>query len=177
MTQFLQNSGSLPPAEWGEWARSKFGWDADRINAEWKAFGPDFWLTDNCLGYDGGRKRDWVRLGALTAPSKPATAAEAEQIAIALTQDLLPPTVQQWPSAMEQHSLVAASIPGKHPPAAPTLIQQEREALSLQAKSLSEVLQPARDRGTELEQAIISMFVVMNVYTGDQAKLTLRVNE
>ncbi len=44
-------------------------------------------------------------------------------------------------------------------------------------KSLSEILQPARKRGTELEQAVTSMFAVMNVYTGDQAKLTLRVAE
>lgn len=32
-------------------------------------------------------------------------------------------------------------------------------------------------RGTELEQAITSMFAAMNVYTGDQAKLTLQVAE
>lgn len=46
--------------------------------------------------------------------------------------------------------------------------------ISLQVKSLSEVLRPARERGTELEQAITSMFAVMNAYTGDRAKLTLQ---
>jgi hypothetical protein len=44
-------------------------------------------------------------------------------------------------------------------------------------KSLSEILQRARERGVELEKAITSMFAVMNVYTGDQAKLTLQVAE
>jgi hypothetical protein len=80
-------------------------------------------------------------------------------------------------SAMEQHTLVAASVPGKHPPAASTLSEQERQQLSVQVKSLSDVLQPARERGIELEQSVTSMFAVMNVYTGDQAKLTLRVAE
>jgi hypothetical protein len=78
---------------------------------------------------------------------------------------------------MEQHNLVAASIPGKHPPALPVLTAEEHAQLSLRVKSLSEILQPARERGTELEQAITSMFAVMNVYTGDQAKLTLQVAE
>jgi hypothetical protein len=36
-------------------------------------------------------------------------------------------------------------------------------------------LKPAKTRGTGLEQSISSMFAVMNVYTGDQAKLTLQV--
>lgn len=49
--------------------------------------------------------------------------------------------------------------------------------MSQAGRSLSEVLQPAKTRGTELEQAITSMFAVMNVYTGDQAKLTLQVAE
>jgi hypothetical protein len=38
-------------------------------------------------------------------------------------------------------------------------------------------LQPARDRGNELEKVIAPMFAVMNVYTGDQVKLTLQVAE
>ena len=42
-------------------------------------------------------------------------------------------------------------------------------------KSLSEILQPARERGPELEVAIGSMFAVMNVFTGDEAKLKLQV--
>ncbi len=76
---------------------------------------------------------------------------------------------------MEQHSLVAASIPGKHPPLPPTFTAEERDQLSLQVKSLSEILQPARERGNELEKVIAPMFAAMNVYTGDQAKLTLQV--
>jgi hypothetical protein len=36
-------------------------------------------------------------------------------------------------------------------------------------KSLSEILQPARERGNELEKVIAPMFAVMNVYTDDQA--------
>ena len=98
-------------------------------------------------------------------------------MAVALTGDLLPPSVQSWLSATEHHKLVAASIPGKHPPAPPTLTAEERLTVVQAVRSLSEVLQPARERGTELEQAITSMFAVMNVYTGDQAKLTLQVAE
>ncbi|MGY4295097.1 hypothetical protein ACVWXN_003192 [Bradyrhizobium sp. i1.4.4] len=68
---------------------------------------------------------------------------------------------------MELHSLVAASIPGKHPPAPPMLTAEERCSLLLQEKSLSE---PARERGNELEEVITPMFAMMNVYTGDKAK-------
>lgn len=96
---------------------------------------------------------------------------------MALTGDLLPLRVLSWLCAMEQHSQVAASIPGKRPPAAPSLTEEERAIVSQAVRSLSEVLQPAKARGTELEQAITSMFAVMNVYTGDQAKLTLQVAE
>jgi hypothetical protein len=96
---------------------------------------------------------------------------------VALTRDLLPPTVQSWLSAMEHHKLLAPSLPGKHPPAPPMLTEEERSTVAQAQRSLSEVLQPARERGTELEQAITSMFAVMNVYTGDQAKLTLQVAE
>ena len=75
---------------------------------------------------------------------------------------------------MEQHALVAASIPGKHPPTLPTLSAEERSQLFLQVKSLSEVLQPARERGTELEQAIMAMFAVMNVWTADRPNARYR---
>lgn len=57
----------------------------------------------------------------------------------------------------------------------PTLTTEERSQLSQQVKSLSEILQPARERGPELEMAIGSMFAVMNVFTGDEAKLKLQV--
>lgn len=63
LDEFLRNSATphdgLPPSEWCSWANEKYGWDVERISVEWEAFGPDFWLTDNCLKYDGGRKRDW----------------------------------------------------------------------------------------------------------------------
>lgn len=57
----------------------------------------------------------------------------------------------------------------------PALTIEQRSQLSHQVKSLSEILQPARDRGPELEIAIGSMFAVMNVFTGDDAKLKLQV--
>jgi len=75
---------------------------------------------------------------------------------------------------MEQHSLVVASVGGQAP-TKPNLSEQERALLSQQVKSLSEILQPARERGPELEVAIGSMFAVMNVFTGDDAKLKLQV--
>jgi len=96
---------------------------------------------------------------------------------VALTGDLLPLSVQSWLSAMDQYKLTAPSIPGYRPPAVPTLTAEERAAVSQSVRSLSEVLQPARERGIELEQAVTSMFAVMNVYTGDRAKLTLQVGE
>jgi hypothetical protein len=64
--------------------------------------------------------------GSLTGALVPKSAREAEEMALALTGDLLPPSVQQWLNAMEHHKLVAASIPGKHPPSAPTLTAEER---------------------------------------------------
>lgn len=75
---------------------------------------------------------------------------------------------------MEQHSLVVSSVGGQAP-AKPNLSEQERQLLSQQVKSLSEILQSARERGPELEIAIGSMFAVMNVFTGDEAKLKLQV--
>lgn len=57
----------------------------------------------------------------------------------------------------------------------PTLKAEERAQLSHQVKSLSEILQPSRERGPELELAIGSMMAVLNVYTGDEAKLRLQV--
>jgi hypothetical protein len=57
----------------------------------------------------------------------------------------------------------------------PTLTAEERAAVSQAVISVSGILQPARQRGTELEQSITSMFAVMNVYTESQAKVTLQV--
>jgi hypothetical protein len=42
-------------------------------------------------------------------------------------------------------------------------------------KSLSEILQPARDRGAELEFEVGKLFAGFNVYTGDEGKLKLQV--
>src|SRR3989442_1446760 len=50
--------------------------------------------------------------------------------------------------AMDQHSL---EVKWGHPPAMPTLTDEEKSLLSLQVKSLSEILQPSRERGPELE--------------------------
>lgn len=57
------------------------------------------------------------------------------------------------------------------------LTAEERQAVSSAARSLSEILRPARERGPELELAIGGMMAVMNVYTGDQVKLQLQVAE
>jgi hypothetical protein len=97
-------------------------------------------------------------------------------MALALVGGSLPRCVQAFLHATEQHSLVAQSVGGRVP-TPPALTEEERHQLSLQVKSLSEILQPARERGPELEKAIGGMMAVMNVYTGDQAKLSLQVAE
>lgn len=81
-----------------------------------------------------------------------------------------------------RHSVVArggaaqpgGGVGGGRPPEKPTLTAEERDQLSHQVKSLSVILQPARERGPELEVAIGSMFAVMNVFIGDDAKLKLQ---
>jgi hypothetical protein len=107
---------------------------------------------------------------------KPRTAEEAEVMALSLVGDSLPPCVQAFLAATEQHSLVALSVGGQLP-APPSLTAEEKALVSLQVKSLSEILQPARERGPELEKAVGGLMAVMNVYTGDQAKLSLQVAE
>jgi hypothetical protein len=97
-------------------------------------------------------------------------------MALALTGDSLLPCVQAFMVATEQHSLVRLSVGGRAP-TPPVLTAEERQVVSLAVKSLSEILQPARERGPELELAIGGMMAVMNVYTGDQAKLSLQVAE
>lgn len=42
-------------------------------------------------------------------------------------------------------------------------------------KSLSDLLEPARNRGPELEAQILKMFAAFNLYTGDQGKLNAMV--
>lgn len=115
-------------------------------------------------------KQTGPQLGALTVVA-PRSAAEAEALAVALTGGL---AGAAWLSAMDQHSLVASSVGGRAP-AMPAPTEAERSNLSQQLKSLSKVLQPAKERGPELEIATGSMFAVMNVFTGDEAKLKLQV--
>ena len=57
--QFIENCGGFPPVEWANYARDKFGWSDERLNGEYEDFADNFWLTDNCLKYAGGRKADW----------------------------------------------------------------------------------------------------------------------
>lgn len=97
-------------------------------------------------------------------------------MALSLTGDSLPPCVQAFMAATEQHSLVRLSVGGRAP-TPPVLTAEERQVVSSAVRSLSEILQPARERGGELELAIGGMMAVMNVYTGDQAKLSLQVAE
>lgn len=103
------------------------------------------------------------------------TAEEAELLLANLTTTLQPPCVQAWLTAMEQHSLVAASIPGKHPPAPPVLSPTECATVRETLLSLSEVLAPARNRGGELELTIGKMFAGYNLFTGDEAKLKAQI--
>jgi len=56
LEEFLSNFGGLPPFEWGEWARTELGWDADRFQREWVDF-HDYWTSGNAVS--GGLKRDW----------------------------------------------------------------------------------------------------------------------
>lgn len=57
LSEHLAASGGIPPVEWGEWAHTTFGWDADRISFEWDDFS-DYWNSGNAKG--GGRKSDWA---------------------------------------------------------------------------------------------------------------------
>ena len=107
--------------------------------------------------------------GAVTVVA-PRTAAEAE----ALVGDLLPPSVQAFITATEHHGLLVAST-GQKPPAVPNLTAEERSVVCQSVKSLSEILQPARERGPELELVIGKLFGGFNVYSGDEAKLKAQV--
>lgn len=86
----------------------------------------------------------------------------------------LPQSVQSWLTDMEQADLVAASI-GRQMVKMPALAPVERETVTMALKSLSELLAPSRNRGTELEQVVTKLFAAFNVYTGDQAKLRAQV--
>ncbi len=95
--------------------------------------------------------------------------AEAEALALSLVEESLPPCVQAFLLAVQQHSLAAQSVEGRAP-TPPALTAEEKAFVSLAVRSLSEILQPAREGGPELEKAVGAMMAVMNVYTGDQAK-------
>jgi hypothetical protein len=69
----------------------------------------------------------------------PRPAAEAEALAVALTRDLLPSTIQRWLADMEQHKPTVPSILGLHPTRAPTLTPEECQQLSLRVRSPSEI--------------------------------------
>lgn len=58
--EYLEQIGGLPPIEWGEWANQKHGWDGETISLLWDNFANNYWLTDNCLKLNGGRKADWA---------------------------------------------------------------------------------------------------------------------
>jgi hypothetical protein len=90
---------------------------------------------------------------------------------------LLPLSVLSWLYAMEQHTEVAASIPGKHPPAPPALTDQDKTTVAQAVRSLSEILQPARERGNELEKVIASMTTRFIGASADGLRRTGRLEE
>jgi uncharacterized protein YdaU (DUF1376 family) len=55
LSQFLENTGGLPPAEWGAYPRIEHGWPIERINATWRAF-HRYWTSPDC---PKPLKRDW----------------------------------------------------------------------------------------------------------------------
>lgn len=55
LSQFLEVTGGLPPAEWAEYPRREYGWNADQLNAVWRAFSR-YWNSPDCRK---PLKRDW----------------------------------------------------------------------------------------------------------------------
>jgi hypothetical protein len=64
---------------------------------------------------------------------------------------------------------------GGHSPAIPILTPEEKASVSQSVRSLSEILQPAGERGAELEMVVGKLFAGFNVYTGDEGKLKAQV--
>ncbi|WP_424632177.1 hypothetical protein [Bradyrhizobium sp. SYSU BS000235] len=107
LDEFLQNSGGEPPITFGHYADT-LGWS------------PEFAAMSGGNFVDTG-EAPMQGVAALSAtglvPGRTGvmvkTADEAERMAIALTADLLPPSVQAWLTAMERHRLVVASVGGR----------------------------------------------------------------
>lgn len=112
--------------------------------------------------------------GDLVVAPSPRTADEARALAVSLVTDSLPLSLQQWLDDMEYHRLVVASVGGL-PPVAPERTPETMAIVSQLVRSLSEILQPARNRGPELEAEILKLFAAFNLYTGDQAKLNTQL--
>jgi hypothetical protein len=108
--------------------------------------------------------------GVAIATGTPKTATEAEEIAIALTGELLPLQVQLWLDQNLKAEAVAASVGMPNIPK-PQLTAQEYTQTQTALKSLSDIFAPAHTRGTELEQLLVKMFMAFNVYTGDEMKI------
>jgi hypothetical protein len=172
LEEFLEPTGGTASEEFGDYA-SKLGWDGERAGRVWVKFERSGKaLTQRAeVGSETGSA-----LGRTGVTEKPRTAEEAAAMALALVGGSLPPCVQAFLHATEQHSLVAMSVGGRAP-TLPVLTVEEHQVVSQVEKLLSEILQPARERGPELEVAIGGLMAVMNVFTGDQAKLSLQVSE
>lgn len=96
LEEFLRNSATLPPGQTN---------NSDGTSVVSATSGPTSPTTgpaempSTAVARQTGRQP-----GALTVAA-PRTAAKAEQLAVALTTDLLPPSVQSWLAVMEQHQL------------------------------------------------------------------------
>jgi hypothetical protein len=108
--------------------------------------------------------------GVVIAAGTPKTATEAEEMAIALTAELLPHSVQSWLEQNLRAEQVAASVGMPNIPK-PQLTAQEYTQTQTALKSLSDIFAPAHTRGTELEKLLVKMFMAFNVYTGDEMKI------
>lgn len=114
--------------------------------------------------------------GGAIAVAIPATAVEATQLAERLVADLLPPSLQAWLHATEYHQLVAGSVGGR-PPAAPERTPELESLVRQSVNSLSKLVQPASTRGAELDAEVAKLFAAFNIFTGDQGKLNLQMQE
>ncbi|WP_246723992.1 helix-turn-helix domain-containing protein [Rhizobium leguminosarum] len=55
LSQFLENTGGLPPCEWGDYPRDEHGWDSNRVTTVWRSF-ERYWNSPDCRK---PLKRDW----------------------------------------------------------------------------------------------------------------------
>ncbi|WP_432422322.1 helix-turn-helix domain-containing protein [Rhizobium leguminosarum] len=56
LSQFLENTGGLPPCEWGDYPRDEHGWDSNRVTTVWRSF-ERYWQSPDCRK---PLKRDWL---------------------------------------------------------------------------------------------------------------------